>query len=80
MNNCDDQHPPMYKITYKPTAIGRVTNEWLVCEKCFGKEEFFGKSGEIESITSLRNSSKIRLELDHPSTVTEIIPKTQKTL
>ena len=80
MNNCDDQHSPMYKITYKPTSLSSVANEWLVCEKCFGKEEFFGKSGEIESIISLRNSSKIRLELDHPSHVTEIISETQKIL
>jgi hypothetical protein len=70
----------MYKITYKPTTLTNVSNEWLVCEKCFGKEEFFGKSGEIESITSLRNSNKIRLEHDDPSTVTEIISETQKIL
>jgi len=80
MNNCNDQHSPMYKITYKPTTLTNVSNEWLVCEKCFGKEEFFGKSGEIESIISLRNSNKIRLELDDPSTVTEIISETQKIL
>ena len=80
MNNCNDQHSPMYKITYKPTVLTSVDNEWLVCEKCFGKEEFFGKSGEIESITSLRNSSKIRLELEQSSPVTEIIPETQKIL
>ena len=80
MNICNDQHSPMYKITYKPTTLSSVSDEWLVCEKCFGKEEFFGKSGEIESITSLRNSNKIRLELDHPSTVTEIISETQKIL
>ena len=80
MNNCNDQHSPMYKIIYKPTALDSVSNEWLVCEKCFGKEEFFGKSGEIESITSLRNSSKIRLELEQSSLVTEIIPETQKIL
>ena len=80
MNNCNDQHSPMYKITYKPTALSSVANEWLVCEKCFGKEEFFGKSGEIESITSLRNFSKIRLELEQSSPVTEIIPETQKIL
>ena len=80
MNNCDDQHTPIYKITYKPTALDNVSDEWFVCEKCFGKEEFFGKSGEIESIISLRNSNKIRLELDDPSTVTEIISETQKIL
>ncbi len=79
MNNCNEQHSLMYKITYKSTVLNSTTNEWLVCEKCFGKEEFFGKSGEIESITSLRNLSKIRLELDHP-TLTEIIPETQKIL
>ena len=80
MNNCDDEHSPIYKITYKPTTLNKIPNEWFVCEKCFGKEEFFGKSGEIESIISLRNSSKVRLKVDHSSPVTEIISETQKTL
>ncbi|MBC8516883.1 MAG: hypothetical protein H8D31_06570 [Nitrosopumilus sp.] len=80
MNNCDDEHSPMYKITYKPTTLSNISNEWFVCEKCFGKEEFFGKSSEIESITSLCNSSKVRVKLDHSSPVTEIISETQKTL
>jgi hypothetical protein len=77
MNNCDDQHSPMYKITYKPTTLSSVSNEWLVCEKCFGKEEFFGKSGEIESIISLRNYLKIQLEVDHLLMMTREVSKKQ---
>ena len=76
MNSCNQQHVPMYKIKYKITHNDKIPNEWLVCEKCFGKQEFFGTYDEIESIISLRNSSKIRLELDHPSPVTKIISET----
>jgi len=65
MNNCHDRHDLIYKVKYKPTTPGGLSSEWLVCEKCFGKEEFFGSAQEIESIVSLRNYTEIRLSIDH---------------
>jgi len=78
MNFCNEQHVPMYKIKYKITHNDKIPNECLVCEKCFGKQEFFGTSDEIESIISLRNYLKIRLEIDHLSIMTREVSKKLK--
>lgn len=66
-------HEPMYKIKYKPTPPNTIPSEWLVCENCFGKQEFFGTADEIESIMSLRNSLNISLEIDQLSIVTRTV-------
>jgi len=76
MNSCDDRHKLIYKIKYKPLTLGGHASEWLVCERCFGKQEFFGAAEEIESIVSLRDCIEIRLEIDHLSTMTGTV--TQK--
>jgi len=47
MNHCDFKHAPMYKIKYESAALDDVVPEWIVCEKCFGRQEFFGRSEEI---------------------------------
>ncbi len=47
MNTCYDVHDPKYKIKYKPSRSGGLPSVWLVCEKCFGKPEFFGSINEI---------------------------------
>ena len=78
MNQCNDRHESMYKIKYKPTALNGIMSEWLVCENCFGKKEFFGEAQEIESITSLRNHDEIRLEIDHLSIMTNTVTKKLK--
>jgi len=80
MNQCNERHNPTYKIKYKPTELGGITNEWLVCENCFGKKEFFGKAQEIESITSLHNYDEIRLEVDHLSIMTNTVTKKLKNI
>jgi len=54
MSSCDDRHEPIYKIKYNPLTVDGNIGEWLVCEKCFGRREFFGASEEIESIISLK--------------------------
>jgi len=77
MNICHDRHDPMYKITYKSNLID---NEWFVCEKCFGKQEFFGAADEIESITSLITSKEIRLEIDNLHIMTRTISRKLKKL
>ena len=73
MNTCYDGHDPKYKIKYKPTRPGSLSSEWLVCEKCFGKPEFFGSVNEIESIISLENSHEIKFKIEHISIMTEKI-------
>ncbi len=78
MNNCHDRHDPMYKIKYKPQQFGGLMSEWLVCEKCFGRQEFFGESEEIESIISLRDFTEIKLEIDHLSIMTRTVTKKLK--
>lgn len=78
MNYCNDRHEPVYKIKYKPIRLGAIPSEWLVCENCFGKEEFFGAIDEIESIVSLRNFSEIRLNIDHLLIMTRTISKKLK--
>jgi len=78
MNRCHDRYDPMYKIKYKPRTLGGLMSEWLVCEKCFGKQEFFGGAEEIESITSLRNFTEIKLEIDHLSIMTSTVTKKLK--
>jgi len=78
MNYCYDRHDPMYKIKYKPTSLNAVPNEWLVCENCFGKQEFFSAVDEIESIVSLRNSLKIPLEIHHLLIMTKTMSKKLK--
>ena len=78
MNQCNDRHESTYKIKYKPTKLGGIMSEWLVCENCFGKKEFFGKAEEIESIISLRNHNEIRLEINHLSILTNTVTKKLK--
>ena len=79
MNRCHDRHEPMYKIKYKTLTVGGLRSEWLVCEKCFGRKEFFGGAEEIESITSLRNFTEIKLEIDNLSVMTNTVTKKLKT-
>ena len=78
MNSCDDRHKLIYKIKYKPLTLGGHTGEWLVCERCFGKQEFFGASEEIESIVSLRDYIEIGLEIQHLSIMTGTVTKKLK--
>ena len=78
MNSCNDRHEPIYKIKYKPLTFGGNVSEWLVCERCFGKQEFFGASEEIESIVSLRDCIEIGLEINHLSIMTGTVTKKLK--
>jgi hypothetical protein len=78
MNYCNDRHEPVYKITYKHLPFGGSVYGWLVCERCFGKQEFFGAVEEIESITSLRNYVEIGLHIDHLSIMTGTVTKKLK--
>jgi hypothetical protein len=78
MNVCCDGHTPMYRIKYKSEKTNKIQNEWLVCENCFGKQEFFGAADEIESIISLSNYYEIRLEIDHLYAMTKTISKELK--
>ncbi len=73
MNTCYDRHTPKYKIKYKPSRSGNQSSIWLVCERCFGKPEFFGSINEIESIVSLENSQEIKFKIEHISLMTEKI-------
>lgn len=73
MNICYDRHTPMYKIKYKPSNFGGSSSEWAVCEKCFGKPEFFGSIDEIESIISLEKSQEIKFQIEHISIMTKVI-------
>ena len=73
MNTCYDRHTPKYKIKYKPSRPESLSSIWLVCEKCFGKHEFFGSINEIESIVSLENSQEIKFKIEHISIMTEKI-------
>jgi hypothetical protein len=78
MNSCNERHEPIYKIKYKPLTIGGNVSEWLVCEKCFGRKEFFGAAEEIESIASLRNYFEIGLKIKHLSIMTGTVTKKLK--
>ena len=78
MNNCHDRHTPIYKIKYRPTSPGGISSEWLVCEPCLGKKEFFGSASEIEFIVSLRNHDEIRLNIDHLHALTSSVTKKLK--
>ncbi len=81
MNTCYDKHTPKYKIKYKPSRSGSQSSIWLVCERCFGKPEFFGSINEIESIISLERSQEIKFQIEHISLMTEKIgEKIQKHL
>ena len=81
MNYCYDRHDAIYKIKYKPSTSGGLSQEWFVCEKCFGKPEFFGAINEIESIISLHSSQEIRFKIEHISIMTQTITeKLKKTL
>ncbi len=73
MNTCYDRHTPKYKIKYKPFRSRGLSSIWLVCEKCFGKPEFFGSINEIESIVSLENSQEIKFKIEYISLMTEKI-------
>jgi len=75
LNYCYDRHTPVYKIKYKPTHSGGISSEWSVCEKCFGKPEFFGSINEIESIISLEKSQEIKFQIEHISIMTKTITK-----
>ena len=68
----------MYKIKYESAALDDVVPEWIVCEKCFGRQEFFGRSEEIESITSLCSGSAVTLEIDHLYSMTRTLAKKLK--
>ncbi|MGY5148170.1 MAG: hypothetical protein ACW9W4_09260 [Candidatus Nitrosopumilus sp. bin_7KS] len=78
MNFCNDRHEPIYKIKYKPVTFDGNVIEWLVCEKCFGRQEFFGASEEIESIVSLRDCMDLGLKIDHLSIMTGTVTKKLK--
>ena len=78
MNSCNERHEPIYKIKYKPLTIGGNVSEWLVCERCFGRQEFFGAAEEIESIVSLRNYFEIGLKIEHLSIMTGTVTKKLK--
>ncbi|MFQ5475412.1 MAG: hypothetical protein ACE5DT_00085 [Nitrosopumilus sp.] len=78
MNYCYDRHTPIYKIKYKPNQPKGLSQEWLVCEKCFGKPEFFGSINEIESIVSLHSSQEIRFKIEHISVMTQTITEKLK--
>ena len=78
MNACYDGHTPIYKIKYKPNQPRGFSQEWLVCEKCFGKPEFFGAINEIESIVSLNSSQEIRFKIEHMSIMTQTITEKLK--
>ncbi|EIJ66653.1 hypothetical protein BD31_I1849 [Candidatus Nitrosopumilus salaria BD31] len=78
MNVCYDGHTPMYRIKYKSEKSNKIPNEWLVCENCFGKQEFFGAADEIESIVSLHNYHVIRLEINHLYAMTKTVSKKLK--
>ena len=73
MNTCYDRHDPKYQIKYKSSRPRSLPSTWLVCEKCFGKPEFFGSINEIESIVSLENSQEIRFKIEYISLMTETI-------
>jgi len=78
MNSCNDRHEPIYKIKYKPLDFNGNVSEWLVCEKCFGRQEFFGAAEEIESIISLKDYVEIGLKIEHLSTMTGTVTKKLK--
>ncbi len=78
MNSCNDRHDPIYKIKYKPLIFGGHVSEWLVCERCFGRQEFFGAAEEIESIVSLRDYIEIGLNIEHLSIMTGTVTKKLK--
>jgi hypothetical protein len=78
MNSCNNRHDPIYKIKYKPLTLGGNISEWLVCEKCFGRQEFFGSAEEIESIISLRDRIEIGLKIEHLPIMTGTVTKKLK--
>ncbi|QLH04563.1 hypothetical protein C5F49_03955 [Nitrosopumilus oxyclinae] len=78
MNRCHDRHTPVYKIKYKPVTFGGNVSEWLVCETCFGRQEFFGATEEIESIASLQNCIELGLDINHLSIMTGTVTKKLK--
>jgi len=78
MNSCSKQHVPMYKIKYKITPDNKIPDDCLVCEKCFGKKEFFDTSYEIESIISLSDYIEIGLEIEHLDIMTGTVTKKLK--
>lgn len=78
MNSCNDRHDPIYKIKYKSLTPDGNVSEWLVCEKCFGRQEFFGSAEEIESIVSLGGCIEIGLKIEHLSIMTGTVTKKLK--
>jgi len=77
-NSCDDRHEPIYKIKYDHLTLVGNTGQWLVCEKCFRRQEFFGVTEETESIVSLRNCIDIGLEIEPLFMMTGTVPKNSK--
>ena len=75
MNYCHNEHIPTHKIKYTPSYPGDISSELAICEKCFGKPEFFGAMNEIESIVSLRDSREIQFQIEHISIMTKTITK-----
>ncbi len=65
MKFCNNSHNQVYKIKRNPVSFDGYVNGRLVCEKCFGRQKFFGDIGEIESITSLKNYEHVGSDLDH---------------
>ena len=73
MNFCNDRHTPLYKVKYRPITLGGNKMEWFVCERCFGKKEFFGVAEEIESIISLRNHEDLGMNVEHILVMTNTV-------
>ncbi|MCV0400765.1 MAG: hypothetical protein K5777_02100 [Nitrosopumilus sp.] len=75
VNLCNGRHTPVYKIKYKPLTLGGIQSQWFVCEKCFGRQEFFGQSEEIESIVHLKNHDNIMIDVNNLSAMTNTVTK-----
>ncbi len=81
MNFCHNGHKPLYKIKYKSDNLDIFFDEWFVCDQCFGKPDFFGASGEIESIIPIDSYLEMILEIDNLSKMTNAVTaKFQKIL
>lgn len=52
MNICNENHHPIYKVTYSGSPGSNYYPEWLVCQKCFNNLEGFSTS-RILSINKL---------------------------
>jgi len=79
MNLCSENHNPTYLIKYISGQNSEIQNELLVCDQCFGKQEFFGIADEIESIVSLQNNFEAQLKIDHLDIMTRTVSRKLKT-